>query len=65
MNRINLNSIRRLVSYSRTKSILEANKCVLFMNGTLAKPEVNIFMSKELLPQAFLKPNISVVLPEQ
>merc|ERR1711917_202087 len=39
MNRINLNSLRRLVTYSQTKPIHEANKCVLFMNGTLAKPE--------------------------
>ena len=42
MNRINLNSLRRLVTYSQTKPLHEANKCVLFMNGSLAKPEVNL-----------------------
>merc|ERR1711962_87071 len=39
MNRIQLNSLRRLITYSKTKSIYETNKCVLLMNGTLAKPE--------------------------
>ena len=46
MNRITLNSFRRLVTYSQTKPIHEANKCVLFMNGTLAKPEVKLVLSQ-------------------